>query len=72
MELLMALRVPSRFAPIIHDELTRNLVTYEAYMKDGDFPDLETYMEFSADVEALREVVAEFGAYLTNAASLRT
>jgi hypothetical protein len=63
----MALRVPSSWAPIIHEELARNLETYEEYMKAGDFPDLDTYMEFSADVEELREIVADFAQYLDNA-----
>lgn len=55
----MAVRIATDTARIIMEELRRNLETYDNWIDEGEFDDLDSFMEFSASVEELREIVEE-------------
>lgn len=58
----MAVRIATDVARVIMEELRRNLDTYDKWIDDGEFDDLEAFMQFSAEVEELREIVEDLEA----------
>lgn len=55
----MAVRIPTEYARVIMKELRSNLDTYDKWIEEGEFDDLESFMQFSAEVEELREIVED-------------